>query len=71
MKSAMNAMPLPILFPSPRALLRVAGRGQGWGAPRARSKRSPPTPSAFALLTRPTLPAKGREGNKRVGPELS
>jgi len=29
-------------LPSPRALLRVAGRGRGWGALRERKK--PPTP---------------------------
>src|SRR3982074_1117311 len=58
-----------------------AGGGGGGGAARARrpagasgpgaaqlapSKCSPPTPSAFASRTRPTLPANGREGG-RVG----
>src|ERR1700675_5040929 len=55
------SVPLP-----PRAK-RVAGGGQGGGAPRAPRKCSPPTPSAFAALTRPTLPANGREGNGRCG----
>src|SRR5712691_8776372 len=36
------------------------GRGGG-GPPQARSKRRPPTPTAFAALTRSTLPANGRE----------
>ncbi len=60
--------------PLPPRAKRVAGRGRGWGAPLVRSrlgpclsqissKRSPPTPSAFAARTRPTLPANGREGN--------
>src|SRR5579871_2265553 len=66
--------------PLPPRAERVAGRGRGWGAPLAqckrlshlqiRSKSSPPTPSAFATLTRPTLPANGREGRQRNRPRI-
>src|SRR3981189_1381401 len=54
------------VFPSPRERSEWRGGGRGGGGPGARSKCSPPTPSAFASLTRPTLPANGREGRCRA-----
>src|SRR5438128_771056 len=54
------------LFPSPRARSAWRGGVRGGGQPRARSECSPPTPPAFASLTRSTLPANGREGRGRA-----
>jgi hypothetical protein len=53
------------LFPSPRERSEWRGGVRGGGQPHARCKGSPPTPSAFASLTRPTLPAT-KPGPARV-----
>ena len=50
-------------FSPPPASEASGGEGSGWGAPQARSKRSPPTPSVAASLRRPTPPANGRDGD--------
>src|SRR5690242_19849336 len=55
-----------LAFGEPEDRLRAwRGGAGGEGPPRVLRKCSPPTPSAFALLTRPTLPAT-KPGPARV-----